>query len=260
MDYNYHTHTFRCSHADGTAEEYIKNAIEGGIKYMGFSDHIPFVRSDGLESWYRIPFSEGKEYCLELAELKEKYKDKIKLSIGFEMEFYEPHFSKMLNDAISFGAEYLILGQHFLTEDLPGSFHSTTGTDSEDYLEQYVSAVIDAINTDVFTYVAHPDIFLFTGDNAIYQKQMKKICVASRDRNVPLEINFLGIRDKRNYPFESFWKIAGEEGCPVTFGFDAHQPIAARDHASFLRAMDFVQQFQLNYIGKPNLRKLQKKS
>lgn len=172
------------------------------------------------------------------------------------MEFYEPFFETMVNNAISFGAEYLILGQHFLEEDLPGAFHSTKGTDSEALLEQYVRTVVSAMNTGVFTYVAHPDIFYFTGENTVYQKHMRNICIASREKDIPLEINFLGIREKRKYPFELFWEFAGEEGSPVTFGFDAHQPKDAGEQISFLKAMELVHRYQLNYIGKPKLRKL----
>ena len=36
---NYHTHTWRCHHADGTEREYVENAIAAGIKILGFSDH-----------------------------------------------------------------------------------------------------------------------------------------------------------------------------------------------------------------------------
>ena len=50
MDYNYHAHTTRCSHATGTEESYIEKAIEGGIRYMGFSDHMPMRFPDGHES------------------------------------------------------------------------------------------------------------------------------------------------------------------------------------------------------------------
>ncbi len=39
--FNYHTHTYLCGHAYGEIEEYIKNAIEGGITELGFSDHMP---------------------------------------------------------------------------------------------------------------------------------------------------------------------------------------------------------------------------
>ena len=32
---NYHTHTWRCRHADGTEREYVERAIEGGIRCWG---------------------------------------------------------------------------------------------------------------------------------------------------------------------------------------------------------------------------------
>ena len=54
MDYNYHTHTYRCHHASGTPEEYIQRAIAGGIKYMGFSEHISLAISGVEQSHYRM--------------------------------------------------------------------------------------------------------------------------------------------------------------------------------------------------------------
>ena len=39
---NYHTHTTRCRHAVGADREYVKAAIESGVKILGFSDHAPF--------------------------------------------------------------------------------------------------------------------------------------------------------------------------------------------------------------------------
>ena len=43
MQENYHTHTYRCRHAIGSEEEYIRKAIDGGLKVLGFSDHTPFL-------------------------------------------------------------------------------------------------------------------------------------------------------------------------------------------------------------------------
>ena len=54
MTYNYHTHTYRCRHAAGAEEDYVVKSIECGIKYMGFSEHIPFVFPDGYESPFRV--------------------------------------------------------------------------------------------------------------------------------------------------------------------------------------------------------------
>ena len=44
---NYHTHTWRCRHADGTEREYVETAIEAGLKILGFSDHTPQVYPGG---------------------------------------------------------------------------------------------------------------------------------------------------------------------------------------------------------------------
>lgn len=255
MDYNYHTHTYRCHHASGTIEEYVKRAIEGGIKYMGFSDHLPLICSDGTEVFYRVSVSEVDDYVSEISEIREKYKDMIDLKIGFEMEYYPDFFENMLKNAIKWGGEYLILGEHFIEEENPDiklkSVRSKQNT-PEKFIK-YADCVIDAMKSGVFSYIAHPDIFYFDENDKIYDEQMRRICKASNELDVPLEINFLGIREGREYPKEKFWQIAGEEKSPVTFGFDAHDVLNAFDDKSLVKAKEMVRKFNLNYIGKPQI-------
>lgn len=258
MNYNYHTHTHRCSHASGSEEEYIQKAIASGIKFMGFSDHAPFVFPDGFESSYRVPLKDAEKYVSELKILREKYKNDIEIVIGYEMEYYPEYFSSMLNSAIESGAEYLILGQHFIGDECTDGMHTTAKTDSVTRLNGYVNAVLEAIKSGVFTYIAHPDVLNFYGDESAYNEEMRKICVASREYNIPLEINFLGIRYSRRYPDERFWKLAGEEKSPVVFGFDAHDVDSAGDSASLIKAKELVLKYNLNYIGKPEIRFLNK--
>ena len=50
MKQNLHTHTTRCGHACGTEDEYVRSAIEGGLKTLGFSEHCPHVYPDGFIS------------------------------------------------------------------------------------------------------------------------------------------------------------------------------------------------------------------
>ena len=256
MDYNYHSHTTRCSHATGTEESYIETAIAGGIRYMGFSDHMPHVFPDGHQSDYRVPFEQGHEYINCIRALREKYAGKIELSVGFEMEYYPDYFDAMLQNAKDFGAEYLILGHHFLRQEYPGGLGVTRMNDDPEDLEEFVSSVIAAMETGVFSYVAHPDSFNFVGDEVLYRDQMRRICIRSRELNIPLEINFLGIRRGRHYPNERFWQIAGEEQSPVTFGYDAHATSEAYDPDSLPIAMDIVKKYHLNYIDRPRLRPL----
>lgn len=256
MNYNYHTHTKYCHHAAGETEEYIINAIKGGIKYLGFSDHIPLKFSDGYESSYRVSVGDAGKYVSEIKELREKYKEEIDIKIGFEMEYYTESFEKMLQSAIDFGAEYLILGQHFYSEEYPFGLAVIGQTDDELNLKKYVECIVAGIKSGVFTYIAHPDMISFTGDIKFYTDEMRKICVASREFNVPLEINFQGARLKRRYPNDDFWKIAGEEKSPVTFGCDAHHPKYAFDSEGLEKAKELVLKYNLNYIGKPEMRLL----
>ena len=62
MDYNYHTHTFRCQHASGTEREYIESALAAGITKIGFSEHIPF-RFQYIHAPYRLRGGNGRCVC-----------------------------------------------------------------------------------------------------------------------------------------------------------------------------------------------------
>ncbi len=258
MNYNYHTHTCRCKHATGTDEEYILTAIKNGIKFMGFSEHSPFVFPDGYEAGFRVPLLEADNYISDIKKLRDKYKNQIDIKIGFEMEYYPLYFTKMLEIACNVGAEYLILGQHYNNGENTLEKRALEPSNSEEKLKEYVNRVVEGMKNGVFSYVAHPDVFNFTGQKSIYETEMRKICVTSRKYNIPLEINFLGIREKRNYPDETFWRIAGEEKAPVTFGFDAHEPKYAFDGESYIVAKKMVKKYKLNYIGKPKIIMLNK--
>jgi len=256
MDYNYHTHTVRCHHATGSEEEYIIRAIENGIKHMGFSDHIPFIFPDGYESPYRVPMAELEAYVKTITGLRDKYKNDIEIVIGFETEYYPTHFAQMVDNVRKVGAEYLILGQHFIGEEHPDGQHSSMKTDDESQLAEYCDCLIGGIESGVISYIAHPDLFRFIGDGSIYRREVRRICEASKRNGIPLEINFLGIRDNRFYPHEEFWKVVSDVGSPVTFGFDAHDVTAAYDSASLEKAKAMVKRLGLNYIGKANIRSI----
>lgn len=255
MTVNLHTHTYRCGHASGTEREYIEKAISAGITHMGFSEHIPFPLTfpDGHISAFRLPMEQSRDYIEELCALRKEYRDRITIYIGFEMEYYPRYYKEMLSYACDLGAEYLLLGQHYIDNE---DFYKNSvfkPCSEESRLASYVDTVIEAMETGVFTYVAHPDVINFQGDPAIYQEQMRRICVASTGLDLPLEINFLGIRDDRHYPRLPFWQIAGEEGCSVVFGFDAHDAAGAGDTQSLPIAKKIVDAYGLKVVPYPTL-------
>jgi histidinol-phosphatase (PHP family) len=254
--HNYHTHTTRCHHAVGQDREYVEAAIQAGIKTLGFSDHAPHVCKNGQEGSFRVPMAKAQDYVNDLAALRNKYADKIDIKIGFEMEYYPERFDEMLDTVKKIGAEYLILGEHFMHDELPNGVHATRGGDSIEILDDYVYCVTSAIKSGAFSYVCHPDIANFTGDDEVYISEVKRISEAAIEFDTPLEINFLGIRKSKNYPRELFWRTVGEVGAPVVFGCDAHTPEDAYDAVSLVTAQTLVEKYHLNYIGKPKIRPL----
>lgn len=253
MVYNFHAHTPRCHHATGSEREYIEAAISAGVKDWGFSEHIPFIFPNGRENSYRLPLVEVQDYINTINKLKVEYKDRINIYLGFEMEYYPEYFEQMVEDARSWGAEFLILGQHSVGDEPNFFFWSTEPTENEEYLKDYVSRIVAAIKSGVITYVAHPDMINYIGDEEIYEREMIKICKAAEEHNVPLEINLLGIRDNRNYPHEKFWKLLEGMNVPVVLGFDAHDVKGARDLESIPIALEICKKYNLKLADKVKL-------
>ncbi len=241
---NFHTHTVRCHHAKGEDEEYIVNAIKAGYKEIGFSDHSPFYPEEGCrQSSYRVYVEDIKDYFDSLRALREKYKDQITIHIGFEMEYYPEYFDSMLKLVKDSGAEYLILGQHFLGNEINKAHYSGIPSDQKEHLDTYCDLVVEGLKTGVFTYVAHADLLNFTGDQAYYEERMRRMIREVKALDYPLEFNRLGFAEKRAYPRADFWKIVGEEGARTVIGLDAHTPDVYLDTESVAQIEAYLAEF-----------------
>ncbi len=255
MTTNLHTHTTRCRHASGSEREYIENAVAGGLKRLGFSDHAPYVFKDGYYSGFRMFQNQQEDYVTTLQSLRDEYRDKIDIKIGYEAEYYPEFFEDFLKFITRYEVDYLILGQHFIENEMTRKYSGITTEDAA-YLGQYVDQTCEAMRTGLFTYFAHPDLVNFTGDAATFDRLYGKLIACAIDCKIPLEINLLGIRDRRPYPHDAFFKLCGEMGADVCIGCDAHSADVAYDRASFRKAMDMADRFGLNVIHEPVLREV----
>lgn len=93
---NFHTHTTRCNHAAGEDRQYVEEAIKGGLKVLGFSDHSPYFFSGDYYSTFRMKREQVPGYVDSILALKKEYKDDIKIKLGFETEYYPKYFDKLL--------------------------------------------------------------------------------------------------------------------------------------------------------------------
>ncbi len=251
---NYHTHTTRCNHATGDEREYIENAIRAGLVELGFSDHAPMVfHTPGYYSGFRIRPERFEDYVTTLRALKEEYAGQIKIRIGLEVEYYPELFQDFLDYIRPYGIEYLIMGQHFLGNEI-GEKPSGMETDDESRLARFVDQVSEGMRTGKFSYVAHPDMMPFKGDPDVYAKQVSRLIDCSLETETPLEINFLGIRGKRAYPNPKFWEQAGKQHALCVFGCDAHSPDVTADLESLKVAEQMVKQYGLRHVDFPVLK------
>ncbi len=239
MEANYHTHTVRCNHARGTEREYIEQAIARKVKALGFSDHTPQV-FDGYVSSFRMLPEQLEDYVSVLQALRTEYAGRIELYIGLEAEYYPKIFDRLLKLIHPCHLDYLILGQHFIGNEYDGYPACPRPTEDESLLERYVKQMIEALETGMFSCIAHPDIFNFTGDPAVYRKWYEKLCVRARELHIPLEMNMLGYVTGRNYANPEFFRIAREVGNEVILGCDAHDPERVADPAELDRCREFL--------------------
>ncbi len=247
MTENYHTHTARCRHATGTDEEYVLQAIDGGLKVLGFSDHTPFLFPDGYYTHMRMFPDQLEDYVTSVLTLREKYADKIDIRLGLEVEYYPTRMDDLFKLIAPYDIEYFVLGQHWCGNE-QGEPYNGRPTEDNALLEKYCTQVIEAMGTGCFSYLAHPDLLHFVGDPVFYQEQARRLCQAAKKYDIPLEINLLGLRTQRQYPREDFWKIAGETGCKVVLGSDAHTPKDVTDPATEEKALELVAKYQLQLL------------
>ena len=249
MKTNYHTHTYRCNHAIGKEREYIENAISAGMTVLGFSDHVPYPYMKGPYSGFRMQPELIENYVQTLQELKEEYKDRICILIGYEAEYYPDLFSDMLDFLGQYEYDYLLLGQHFVG-DSSETCYSGSPTEDESVLQQYVNQTLEGLRTGKYMYFAHPDVINFTGDETVYRKHMERLCREVKEMGIPLEINLLGVEENRHYPNEKFFSIAAEIGNPLIIGCDAHKPEAIGNQHIEEKAVKFIERITgLPYPG-----------
>ncbi|WP_194191344.1 histidinol-phosphatase [Clostridium chrysemydis] len=249
---NFHTHTSRCLHAKGTDEEYVISAIEKGLDVLGFSDHAPYPDNRyGL----RMQYNELDDYMNSILNLKKKYKNKISIKLGLEIEYNKKnlnYYKHLLNDF-----DYLILGQHItVTKDYP-FINNFELTSTKDYIA-YAKSISDGLDTGLFKMLAHPDLIFLNkldfDDNAL--KSINIIIDAAKRNKTILEFNANGIRAGKfdfpdgyryRYPYRRFWDIAKEQGLKVIVSSDAHSPEQIFDEAT-VKAYELAKEWDLNLV------------
>jgi len=82
-----HVHTHHSCDSKVEIEEYCEKAIQLGLKYICFTDHVDFNKAD-----YGYGYYDASKFFSEFNKAKDKYSGKLNILSG--IEFAEPHIHK----------------------------------------------------------------------------------------------------------------------------------------------------------------------
>ena len=224
MKVDLHNHTPLCNHATGEMQEYVKEAIEKGIKIFGFSDHAPLNPDDG----YRMKFEDMPLYEKEVKRLKELYKNEIEILLGYEVDFIPGHLDERV---INSDSDYLIGSVHYLKNwnfDNPEFIKEYKNKDIDKIWQDYFKAVEEMAKSGLFQIAGHLDlikVFNFKPKKdvrLIAKNALKEI----KKSNMVVEINASGLRKpvKEIYPSNELLELVKEMDIEITLASDAHTP------------------------------------
>ena len=264
---NYHTHMKYCNHAVGDVRDYVEKAIEYGYSELGMSDHAPIpVNSMTKEEWHSNYCNENMSldtfniYLNDIEKCQKEFSN-IKIYKGLESEFLEDYIDhyKYLRSKL----DYMILGIHFYK--YKGRIINTYEDCNYDTIDGYLDNAIHGMESGLFNYLAHPELFFFeykdkNGKHTFDDKCVevtKKIIECAIKNNIYLEMNTNGLKfsneaDKDNwrYPYSKFWAIAAKyKDLKVIVGVDAHNPVLLNS-PWIKKVLDMAEEYNIKLVEK----------
>ncbi|WLR56052.1 histidinol-phosphatase HisJ [Mesobacillus subterraneus] len=246
-----HVHTSFCPHGTkDQIEEYVERALQLGYTEITFAEHAPlpedFIDPTPMQD-SAMRYEDLEQYFDSIEEAKVKYRGKIKINIGFEIDFiegYEVQTAKFLDE---FGSRLddSILSVHFLKNPSgkydcldysPDNFREIAEAygSVENVHRHYYQTVLKSIQTDLGLYKPKR-----IGHMTLANKFRLKFPTALECTDEIIEI--LELVSKHDYeldyngagtakplcrePYPPDWVIseAKKRGIRLVYGSDAHQ-------------------------------------
>ena len=244
-----HIHSPYCPHGSKDSfEDYINEAIKKGIKEITFTEHLPvpnnFMDEEFLET-VAPTVGEIEKYFQELKILKEKYKNKIKINIGVEVDYLEGYeeFTKSLLERYGYLLDDSIISVHFIKfkekyyciDIIDGFEELFNDLGSLDKLYNiYFETVIKSIKSDLGKYkpkrVGHPSLVrIFNKKYPIEYKNYKLLdylVEALKENNYEVDFNVAGLRKKfcgEIYPSGYLYRWLKDSNINMVYGSDSHE-------------------------------------
>ena len=242
-----HTHTNFCD-GKGDVDLYCQRAVEQGLYSLGFSSHAPVTKKTGFTTDWHMKDERLDEYIETVNNAKKKWKGKIKIFLGLEVDYIHGIMGPADRDYKTMGLDYIIGAVHYVSppkgelftvddspENVQKGLQEGFGGDPDALLNAYWENLEGLIHAGGFDVLAHPDVIkktnnifkFFSEESDTYRMKSEKIAAMAGDRGIIIEVNTGGmIRGKTSSPYPSlpFLKKFRKYKVPAIINSDAHNP------------------------------------
>ncbi|MBQ3053911.1 MAG: histidinol-phosphatase [Clostridia bacterium] len=226
---NFHTHTHFCDGLNSPLEM-AEKAYSLNFISLGFSGH-----AHGDVEFYSMSKEDQKRYFAEISILKEKYKGKMEILCGLEMDLYSskpeitPDYTIASVHYTKKNGEYLSVDES--AESQAAIIKNYYNESFENYAEDYFQTLVTAVEKIQPDIIGHIDLLMKFCEThnipetekylKIAEKYIKILCTF----DVPFEINTGAMaRGKRTtpYPSKNLLKLIKQYGGEICINSDCH--------------------------------------
>lgn len=230
-----HTHTFRCGHAGGSDDAFVRAAIDRGLAGISITDHLPFywLPAERHDPTLAMSPDELPRYVDAVLELKVRYQGVIEVFLGVEADFVAGA-EGALQDLLARYPFDIVLGSvHWLDGwwvDAPSSVarYRHGEEEVENIWNRYCDSLIAAACCGLFDVLAHIDLPKKYGFRPLrpFAGRLPDVVAAVREGGCAVEVSSAGRRRPvgEDYPAPDLLRALTAAGVPVVLSSDAHAP------------------------------------
>lgn len=232
---DYHLHSCFSGDSETPLEDMIQKGISLGLTTMCFTEHMD------MDYVYMNPEEKGSfelntdSYLYELATLKSRYADRIKILFGVELGL-QPHLRRELAlYAKSFPFDFIIGSSHICNGKDPYFPYFFEGRSDEESYREYFSSILDNLkvfsNFDVYGHLDYVVRYGKSKDTEYSYDKYKDILdriletLLEKEKGIELNTGAISCGLKEPNPCTGILRRYKELGGEIiTIGSDAHEP------------------------------------
>ncbi|KIY00653.1 uncharacterized protein Z520_03317 [Fonsecaea multimorphosa CBS 102226] len=245
MPFSHHSHSgqFCADHARDSLDDVIQTAMAKGMAVFALTEHMPRHEQDrypGETATLEMHYANEAAYVAEALRLRQKYKDRIGLPLGFEGEWIRPESEDLIKRSLETHPYDFFIGSVHHVHTIPIDYdhamykeaRSKAGGTDERIFEDYFDAQFAMLQTLRPPVVGHFDLIRLKSDDPNQSFKPMRGVWARISRNLDcvaeyggiLEINSAAVRKGMDepYPKAEICEAALERGIRFCLSDDSH--------------------------------------